>query len=227
MENGARALIMAATLLLGIFLLSMMVYMFSAGGRVSKQFDDKQINQQLEAFNGQFEYYDTPYNTISDVISLANLVYDANEEAEFAEGATVHLDIDIGGVSYSIPGEYKDPNKIRPEEKKYLTKRNTIAFGTSKEEVSIYNLLNFPVARLKTLQDTPGQQITLTKYNTTNTEIITDASNETLSQTKLLANNRRIYKYIFVCEKDDDFVYHNDTGRVGYIKLKLYINPEY
>ena len=100
MENGSRALIMAATVLLGVFLLSMMLYMFRAGGQMTKQFDEKQINLQLENYNRQFEVFDKPNNTITDVISLANLVYSTNEQNEFAEGATVQLDVVIDGITY-------------------------------------------------------------------------------------------------------------------------------
>ncbi len=229
MENGSRALIMAATVLLGVFLLSMMVYMFSAGGRVTKQYDDRQINQQLEAYNGQFEVYDSTDNTITDIVSLANLVYSTNEENEFANGASIQLDIDIAGVIYSIPGEYKKADAIKPDEKKYLTKRNTILFGTEKKVVSIYDVLNCPVNCLKTLQDNLEQQITLDVYGAVPQNTITiDKNNiETLSQSKLIDNNRRIYKYIFVCESGDEFSYYEETGRVKYIKLKLYINPDY
>ncbi|MBQ7410561.1 MAG: hypothetical protein IJW20_04170 [Clostridia bacterium] len=228
MENGSRALLMAATVLLGIFLLSIMIYMFRAGGRVSKAYDDKQINQQLEAHNGQFEYYDTPYNTITDVVSLANLVYSTNEECEYTNGYAIQLEIDIAGAIYSIPSEYKNENATKLSEKQYLTQRNTIAFGADKKEVSIFNLMNTPVNQLKQLNGT-ASSFTLTKYNTesNSTVNITDTLSETLSQTRLDGNNRRIYKYIFVCESGDDFEYYDETGRVKSIKLKLYINPEY
>ncbi len=239
MENGSRALIIAATVLLGVFLLTMMFYMFRAGGKVSKAHDDKQITLQLENYNSQFELYARPNNTITDVVSLANLVYSTNEECEFSKGHTVKLEVDIGGVIYSIPDEYKDQTKIKPEEKKYLTKRNTIALGDEKKEVSIYDMLNCPVNRLKTLEDTASQQITLDVYRREEYKSLyspqpaipasqtIDTENETLAQSGLISNNRRIYKYIFVCEDDGDFKYHDSTGKVQYIKLKLYINPEY
>lgn len=204
MENGSRALLMAATVLLGIFLLSIMIYMFRAGGRVSKAYDDKQINQQLEAHNGKFEYFDSNKNTITDVISLANLVYSTNEEGEYNNGYAVDLEIDCEGTTYSVPNEKK------------LTDRNTILEdGTV---IEIYKLLNTP------LKDLIGKE-SVSKWGGGNNGTVN--SGETLSQTRLDANNRRIYKYIFVRDSDDGFTYYEGTGRVESIKLKLYINPEY
>lgn len=228
MENGSRALLMAATVLLGIILLSIMIYMFRSGGKVSKAYDDKQINQQLEAHNGQFEAYDTPYNTVIDIVSLANLVYSTNEECEYTKGYAVQLEIDIAGTIYSIPNEYKNENATELSEKKYLTQRNTIAFGADKKEISVFTLMNTPVNQLKQLNGT-ASSFTLEKYNTETSSTVNIGStlSETLSQTRLDANNRRIYKYIFVCESGNDFEYYDETGRVKYIKLKLYVNPEY
>ncbi len=241
MENGSRALIMAATVLLGVFLLTIMIIMFRAGGNVSRVHDEQHINLQLEKYNSQFEIFDSTTNTITDVVTLANLVYSTNEAVEYSKDVAVQLEVDIGGTIYSIPSDYKDANKIKPEEKKYLTKRNTMLLesGATKKVVSTYDLLNCPINRLKTLEDIAGQQITLDVYGadeyndlnrptppvpesqTINTEI------ETLSQSGLLPNNRRVYKYIFVCESADEFTYYEISGKVKYIKLKLYINPEY
>ena len=51
MENTYRFLMMAATLIVGILLLSMLVYVFRAGARASKAVDEAQIEQQMIAEN--------------------------------------------------------------------------------------------------------------------------------------------------------------------------------
>ncbi len=221
MENGSRALIMAATVLLGVFLLSMMLYMFRAGGQMTKQFDEKQINLQLENYNRQFEVFDKPNNTITDVISLANLVYSTNEQNEFAEGATVQLDVVIDGITYSIPGEYKNPNAVLLADKKYLTKRNTILENGT--PIDIYKLVNTPVEDLVSSPNIPKLDF-VSMRPSGNSSVTTG---ELLTQTKFDSQNRRIYKYIFARVGDEDITYHEVTGRVKYIKLELFTNPEY
>lgn len=220
MENGSRALIMAATVLLGVFLLSMMIYMFRAGGNVTKQFDEKQSNLQLEYYNSQFELFDRHNNTITDVISLANLAYSTNEINEFSASASVLVEIDIEGKIYSIPNELKDATKIWDEERKFLPKRNTILKDGA--PVDIYTLLNTSV------KDLTGQS-SIQKWDMEHG--VEDGSvavkdDELLTQTAFDSNGRRIYKYIFV-SKGDNITYHEVSGRLNSIKLELYTNSEY
>ena len=51
MENASRALIMAATVLLGVLLITMFVYIFREGSQVSKNYDIQQQANQLELYN--------------------------------------------------------------------------------------------------------------------------------------------------------------------------------
>lgn len=228
MENASKALLMAAGVFLGIGLLTIMIYLFRAGGKVSEAYDSKQITNQLELYNGQFEFYDTRENTISDVLTLANLVYSVNEDTEYDKGYAVQLDIDIGGKIYSVPSTYKNESTYE----KYLPKRNMIWDGAN--AVSIYDLMNKTIGELNTsanavvdntnLENPLKSQITNLSLYTGNT---IDTS-ERLSMTRFSSSGQKtIYKYLFVCDTSDDFQYHDTTGRVKYIKLKLYINPEY
>ena len=75
MRNSYQFLMMAATVLVGIMLLSVFVYVFRAGAKASRSVDEKQMQDQLIAENAQFEFYNRPNNTVSDMISLINLVY--------------------------------------------------------------------------------------------------------------------------------------------------------
>ena len=84
MENASKALIMAAGVLIGIMVLSIAVYLFATFGTRSaelhRQIDDDRLNQ----FNTQFTSYESNSEiTIYDVISVANLAKQSNENNGF------------------------------------------------------------------------------------------------------------------------------------------------
>ncbi len=84
MENAAKALIMAAGILIGILILSLAVYLFVTFGSTSKELHKQQEEQQLAQFNTQFTSYETKTdNTIYDVITVANLATENNRYYEF------------------------------------------------------------------------------------------------------------------------------------------------
>ena len=73
MDNAARALIIAASILLGVMLFSSFVAMFKAGARVDQAYDEKQIENAQNKFNSKFEIYDKNDNTIMDKIGRAHV----------------------------------------------------------------------------------------------------------------------------------------------------------
>lgn len=97
MESAVKALMIAATTILGMLLLSIMIYMFRSAAKVDEQYDSNQSQLSLELDNSQFEYYNRPYNTIMDLISLANLVYSNNVENNWDAARAVNLKINIEG----------------------------------------------------------------------------------------------------------------------------------
>lgn len=78
MQNATQALLMAASVMLGVILLATLVYVLRMGGNVNKQYDETQLNYQTEGFNYQFEIYQRDDNTIMDMINLLNLAYSTN-----------------------------------------------------------------------------------------------------------------------------------------------------
>lgn len=79
MENASKALIMAASMLIGILILSLMIYLFASfANTASKTYEQKQ-EEQLEQFNTQFtSYVGDERITIYDVITVANLATENN-----------------------------------------------------------------------------------------------------------------------------------------------------
>ena len=102
MENASKALIMVASVLIGIMLLSVMIYVFRAGAKVNEAYDNNQISNQLELYNSKFEYYDKDNNTIVDMITLANLAYDVNSECDYDVSSAVRIKIVVGNEEFII-----------------------------------------------------------------------------------------------------------------------------
>ena len=205
MENAAKALLMAAGILLGILLLSVMIYVFRQGARVQQTYDQKQITNQLELYNSKFEKYDRDTNNIMDIISLANLAFDVNKDSNFESTNAVQIDIVIGGDTFVLP----NTNEI--------TQRNTILSDTG-NVMSIYDLAYLPLkasAGEKSLGITPASISGGMAKDT-----------DKLTTTKLV-DGKTIYKFLFKVEDSDDFQYHIENLKVSRIKVTAYCNPDW
>jgi hypothetical protein len=101
MENASKALIMAASVLLSIMIISVGVVLFDSFGNTGAKIISQIEETQISEFNSQFyKYYGktTKYNstigkyeqetikvTAHDIISIANLAKKNNEQYEFDE----------------------------------------------------------------------------------------------------------------------------------------------
>lgn len=134
MENASKALLITAGVILGVMLLSVMIYLFRQGARVNQTYDQKQINLQLELYNSKFETFDRDNNNIMDVISLCNLAFDVNKEVNFDQATSVEIEVVVGSKKYTLPN------------KNAIDKRNLILDGSS--PISIYNLAEYSFEKL-------------------------------------------------------------------------------
>ena len=57
MENASKALLMAASVLIGIILISLMVIMFMNSGNVSSSYDKTISQEEISVFNSNFTKY--------------------------------------------------------------------------------------------------------------------------------------------------------------------------
>ena len=74
MENAARALTMAAGVLIGIMIISIAVYLFTSLGNTSSEIYSKVEQTKIDKFNSQFlKYYRLDTCTAHDIVSIANL----------------------------------------------------------------------------------------------------------------------------------------------------------
>lgn len=72
MENASKALLMAAGILLGILILTLMVTLFISSSNVFKNYDQRKQEEALQQFNVNFTKYLGQKLTIHDVVTICN-----------------------------------------------------------------------------------------------------------------------------------------------------------
>lgn len=86
MENASQALIIAATILLGIIIVSIAVYTFSLFGGFSRRMEEEREEQQIEAFNAKFNKYSQLHDiSPHDIVTVINLAKENNSQNGFVE----------------------------------------------------------------------------------------------------------------------------------------------
>lgn len=105
MENASKALLMVATVLVGILILSIGVYLFSIFGDFSsetaKQIEEKKISE----FNAQFyKYLGQKECRAHDIVTVANLANENNKNNEYTDSdrntGTYYIKVIVDGKSY-------------------------------------------------------------------------------------------------------------------------------
>ena len=126
MENASKALLMAASILLGIMIISVAVALFNSFGGYGKEIMTQIEQAQIAEFNAQFlKYYGEIYNeetekyekiklTTHDVVSLANLaaknniehqVENENEKNEKTYYVQITLEINKKNINFETKSE--------------------------------------------------------------------------------------------------------------------------
>lgn len=93
MENASKALLMAATILISVMLVSLATYLFATFGNYSKNINDN-INQKTkQEFNAQFTKYETSETgepcTVYDIVTIINLAKNCNDQYEEYQNARI------------------------------------------------------------------------------------------------------------------------------------------
>lgn len=90
MENASKALIMAASILIGILIMSLAIYLFTSFAATSIEVHEENEKKQIDQFNSQFTSLDGKEGlTIYNVVSLANLATETNRYYEYAKRSTI------------------------------------------------------------------------------------------------------------------------------------------
>lgn len=123
MENASKALLIAAGIMIGLIVITMIAY---AHGKISNYYESKELtlqSEQLADFNKQFLGYNRADVRGSDLISLVNKIIDYN--TNFGENGEIE-------ISIIIPDNDKAKLFYYNYDKYYTTGDRLIEFGTMK-----------------------------------------------------------------------------------------------
>ena len=163
MENASKALLMAASVLVGVMILSLGVYLFSTYAEYSSEAYKKMEDTQIDKFNAQFlKYYGIDSSessaeqrikcTAHDIITLVNLAQQNNKYYEIEslsryDETTSYIQVDLGTA-------YRNLEKWDNERKIEFIKNNATHLlpviqddGTTKQErqTKYYYITDSPV----------------------------------------------------------------------------------
>lgn len=86
MENASKALIMAGSMLIGVIIISIGVYIFTTFGGSSKNIQEQVDNRVLAEFNNNFEkFLGSDECTIHDIVNTISFAKKNNKEFEFTD----------------------------------------------------------------------------------------------------------------------------------------------
>lgn len=220
MENATKAMIIVASAIIAVMILSVMIYLFTQAARVPAQYEYSKQAEMVADFNAKFEKYavisDTngnkildseeinfPSNSFADVITVCNLAYDINCKYENDTTNNVVVDFKINENSYCIyPKVDSNGHTVLEKGKVFADSSENVknASGTI-EMVNLYTLME------------------------------TEISGAKLNDAKYDSQNRLRYKYYFdgelyYGEIEDSDELKND-GKVTNIVFKLVTNEAY
>lgn len=83
MENASKALLMSATVLISVMVISLGTYLFATFGTYSKNINKNLSAKQTQEFNAQFTKYEggDPC-TVYDIVTVINLAKNSNNQYE-------------------------------------------------------------------------------------------------------------------------------------------------
>lgn len=102
MENASKALLLAAEVLIGVLILSLMVYLFVTFGLSSAEIGEQIDENRLAEFNNQYnKYVGKDDVTIYDIVSVANLAKENNKyyELDTSTSGNYYISVKIGNTS--------------------------------------------------------------------------------------------------------------------------------
>lgn len=141
MENAARALTMAAGVLIGIMIISIAVYLFTSLGNTSSEIYSKVEQTKIDKFNSQFlKYYRLDTCTAHDIVSIANLAKNSNEYYELEEGSkyNYYVNVSVKGYIDSKGSKNEEDNFEKLDDAKYTEFIKNNSTNEEKSEIKYF-----------------------------------------------------------------------------------------
>lgn len=138
MENAARALTMAAGVLIGIMIISIAVYLFTSLGNTSSEIYSKVEQTKIDKFNSQFlKYYRLDTCTAHDIVSIANLAKNSNEYYELEEGSGYNYYVNV--IVYNVSEKIEHFEKL--DDAKYTEFIQNNSTNEEKSEIKYFTCI--------------------------------------------------------------------------------------
>lgn len=126
MENASKALLMTASILIGLIILSLGVYLVNTFKSFSQDYNDSLEIQRMQQFNAQFTAFSTRSNiSIHEIMTLTNYAKEFNNtnniESTNNQYIKVYIKFNEKGKKFNLTNEstypnngeyYKKPNKF-------------------------------------------------------------------------------------------------------------------
>ena len=126
MENASKALIMSASILIGVIILSIAVYLFTAFGGTSKEIQQQVDARVLAEFNNNFlKYQGSKKCTIHDIVNLAKFAQKANQALDVNVSSEFYIHVNLKGnkpqdlTQYNKESQWTD--LLNKKSVKYMT----------------------------------------------------------------------------------------------------------
>lgn len=124
MENASKALLMAATVLIGVLILTTMIVLFTTFGELGREYNARQQTKSIQQFNAQFIKYERGNLKAQDVITIVNMVKEWN-----STGTNENITCDAKADYYFLMDKNNEINLISGE----------ITYPTFKLEITEYH----------------------------------------------------------------------------------------
>lgn len=253
MENASKALIMGASILIGVALLSVMIYAFSYASKVNSQYDEKEYSKNVKAFNSDFLVYETlndgiinpdtknlfktgtegtyarfnaaqRLNTISDVVSAVNKAYSINYKNS-NQYINNYINYENGMI---IVINLKNSNVIEDIVGSSNSKTKYIIFPHPQiESGCVYGMYNADYNALIEKINNHDNNIDLSGYQklTCNRllEVFRESRIATTTDNPPDNRNYTLYKYYFTGRLN----VNPNTGKIGVVTFTLAIDEKY
>ena len=110
MENASKALLMAASMLIGIILISLLVIMFRNSGNVSSSYDKTISQEEISVFNSNFTKYVGKNLTIHEVKSIINFAETNGVQVDSDVTSTINISNTLSGAGGTYENTVKERN---------------------------------------------------------------------------------------------------------------------
>lgn len=121
MENASKALIIVASVLISLMVISLGVYLYATMSEYATSTQEQIEQDKINSFNNKFLKYDTRTNlTIYDIITIANYARETNENNEYYIENGTNYDKSTSYISVVIKKKNGTEEHLENKEEKEL-----------------------------------------------------------------------------------------------------------